>query len=537
MGAGVQCGFCAGRWSLFVLATLALSACGGGGGSSGSSGSGAMSMYSIGGTVSGLSATGLVLTDNGGDSLSVPSGATAFTFSTALTSGATYDVAVAAQPTNETCAVSSGSGTVTGTVTSVTVTCTVNAFTISGTVSGLNAAQLKLQDYSGGEILSVSPGSTTFMFTNAVSYGTNVQVTVTQQPSYQVCTAGASNFSGPITANITAETFVCAVATNVSVTTLAGSTTAGSTDGTGSAASFSGPAGVAVDSSGNVYVADSKNNEIRKITPAGVVTTLAGSTTAGSANGTGSAASFDLPVGVAVDSAGNVYVADTFNNEIRKITPTGVVTTLAGSTTAGDADGTGSAASFNGPEGVAVDASGNVYVADTGNNEIRKITPTGVVTTLAGSLTAGSNDGTGTAASFNGPTGIAVDSVGNLYVADHNNNEIREITPSGVVTTLAGSTTAGNSDGTGSSASFSQPQSVAVDGVGNVYVADSGNNEIRLVAPTGVVTTLAGSATAGSTNGPAGTASFDNPSGVAVDASDNLYVGDFNNNEIREITP
>ena len=181
------------------------------------------------------------------------------------------------------------------------------------------------------------------------------------------------------------------------------------------------PYGVAVDGAGNVYVADHGNDEIRKITPAGVVTTLAGAAgQAGSADGTGSAARFYDPAGVAVDSAGNVYVADAGNDEIRKITPAGVVTTLAGAAgQAGSADGTGSAARFYIPHGVAVDGAGNVYVADTENDEIRKITPAGVVTTLAGAAgSIGSADGPGSAARFFQPYGVAVDSAGNVYVAD-----------------------------------------------------------------------------------------------------------------------
>ena len=316
----------------------------------------------------------------------------------------------------------------------------------------------------------------------------------------------------------------------VMVTTLAGST-AGYADGTGTAAQFFHPSGVAVDSSGNVYVADSYNHKIRKITPQGVVTTLAGST-AGYADGTGTAAQFYDPYGLAVDSSGNVYVADLINHKIRKITPQGVVSTFAGST-AGYADGTGTAAQFNDPYGLAFDSSGNVYVADRDNHKIRKITPAGVVTTLAGS-TAGYADGTGTAAKFNYPSGVAVDSSGNVYVVDYFNQKIRKITPAGVVTTLAGST-AGYADGTGTAAQFYNPEGVAVDSSGNLYVSDRVNQKIRKITPQGVVTTLAGS-TAGYVDGPATTAKFSDPNGVAVDSIGNVYVGDSYNRKIRKIT-
>ena len=322
------------------------------------------------------------------------------------------------------------------------------------------------------------------------------------------------------------------------VSTLAGSGQSGSRDGTGRAASFENPCGVAVDSAGNVYVADTDNNEIRKITPAGEVSTLAGSGQSGSRDGTGRAASFENPCGVAVDSAGNVYVADTDNNEIRKITPAGVVTTLAGSGQYGSSDGSGSAASFENPFGVAVDSAGNLYVADTYNHEIRKITPAGVVTTLAGSGQYGSSDGSGSAASFEIPFGVAVDSAGNVYVGDTGNNEIRKITSTGAVSTLAGSANqAGSSDGDGSAASFNLPTGVAVDSAGNVYVADWGNNDIRKITPAGVVSTQAGSGLIGSSDGSGSAASFRNPFGVAVDSAGNVYVADTNNSEIREITP
>jgi uncharacterized repeat protein (TIGR02543 family) len=317
------------------------------------------------------------------------------------------------------------------------------------------------------------------------------------------------------------------------VGTLAGSGSSGYAEGTGTAAQFHWLEGVAVDSEGNVYVADDGNNRIRKITPDGVVTTLAGSGTSGYADGVGTAAHFRSPNGVAVDGEGNVYVADSSNYRIRKITPGGAVTTLAGSGDYGYADGTGTAAHFRYPKGVTVDSAGNVYVADTGNHRIRKITPGGVVTTLAGS-TRGSADGIGTAAQFNNPEGVAVDSEGNVYVADDGNNCIRKITPGGVVTTLAGSTQ-GSADGIGTAAQFNSPWGVAVDSEGYVYVADYANHRIRKITSGGVVTTLAGS-TQGSADGIGTAAQFNHPRSVAVDSAGNVYVTDWDNHRIRKIT-
>jgi sugar lactone lactonase YvrE len=202
------------------------------------------------------------------------------------------------------------------------------------------------------------------------------------------------------------------------------------------------------------------------------------------------------------------------------------VTTFAGSGSYGDTDGTGAAASFRFPHGVAIDAVGNVYVADRNNYKIRKITPMGEVSTLAGSGSLGNADGLGTAASFNYPTGIAIDATGNLYVADSENHKIRKITPAGVVSTLAGSGLPGNTNGTGTSASFKAPLGVTVDAAGNVYVADSQNHKIRKITPAGVVSTFAGSGGAGSTDGAGSVASFNLPAGVAVDASGNVFVAD-----------
>jgi sugar lactone lactonase YvrE len=269
-----------------------------------------------------------------------------------------------------------------------------------------------------------------------------------------------------------------------------------SVDGLGTTAQFCCPFDVAVDSAGNLYVADNHSHTIRKVTPGGVVTTLAGLAGSwGSADGTGSAARFYYCCGVTVDSAGNVYVADSLNNTIRKVTPSGGVTTLAGRAGEdGNTDGTGSAARFSHPRGVAVDAAGNVYVADCGNCTIRKVTPNGTVTTIAGlASNRSSADGVGTTARFYNPQGVALDSAGNLYVADTGNSTIRRLTRSGAVTTLAGlAQNDGNADGVGSAARFCCPRGVATDTAGNLYVADTSNDLIRKVTPNGMVTTLAG---------------------------------------------
>lgn len=373
------------------------------------------------------------------------------------------------------------------------------------------------------------------------SLASTVAVTATAtNPAYTVLSGGsAPTLSGlatstlaGITANATG-TITLAAGNGGVVTTLAGNGTAGYVDGTGTAAEFNGPGAAAVDSSGNLYVADYYDCTIRKISPTGVVTTLAGSGTAGYYDGTGAAAQFNTPRGIAVDSSGNVYVADYQNNRIRKISPAGAVTTLAGSGSTGSADGTGTAAQFSDPIGVAVDASGVVYVADTGSQKIRVISTAGVVTTLAGSGTAGFADGTGTAAQVNAPYGIAVDASGNVYVADDINNRIRKISSAGVVTTMAGSGTAGSADVAGTAAQFYYPTHLAVDTSGNVYVGDS--LRIRKVSPAGIVTTLAGSSTSGYADGTGAAAQFELPDGVAVSAAGIVYVADQDANRIRVI--
>lgn len=316
--------------------------------------------------------------------------------------------------------------------------------------------------------------------------------------------------------------------TTVTVSTLAGNSAAGQANGTGTNASFSSPQGTAVDAAGNVYVTDAFNHLIRKITPAGVTTTLAGTGTLGFAGGTSATAQFYSPQGIAVDATGNVYVSDQGNNAIYKITGT-TVTILAGDGTAGSSNGTGSAARFNSPQGLAVDATGNIYVADRGNNRIRKITPAGVVTTFAGTGATGFIDGDGvTVAIFNRPTGIAADAAGNLYVTDQGNVALRKITTAGLVSTLVGGNKIYND-------LLNTPAGVAVDATGNIYMTDQ-SGRIMIITSQNVLYKLAGKVdTSGFLDGPKTTALFSSPTGIAVDASKNIYVADQNNNRIRKL--
>ncbi|MES2389586.1 MAG: NHL repeat-containing protein, partial [Bacteroidota bacterium] len=344
-------------------------------------------------------------------------------------------------------------------------------------------------------------------------------------PSPVITASGPTTFCTGGSVMLTAS-----VSADATVSTLAGSTI-GYAEGTGAAAQFKHPAGVATDAAGNVYVADFDDHRIRKITPAGLVSTLAGSTR-GYADGTGAAAKFSGPRGVATDAAGNVYVGDMENQRIRKITPAGEVSTLAGSTY-GYAEGNGAAAQFANPDGVATDAAGNVYVADYENHRIRKITPAGAVSTLAGS-TEGYAEGTGAEAKFYYPSGVATDAAGNVYVTDAYNHRIRKITPAGLVSTLAGSTP-GYAEGAGAEAKFYYPFGLALDAAGNVYVADRLNHRICKITPSGLVSTLAGS-TYGYAEGTGAEAKFNHPYGLALDAAGNVYVADEHNYRIRKIT-
>ena len=329
------------------------------------------------------------------------------------------------------------------------------------------------------------------------------------------------------------------IGTDGLVTTLAGAAgSEGSTDGPGAQARFGFITSVAVDANSNVYVADAGNYTIRKVTPSGVVSTLAGSPgQSGSTDGQGAAARFSIPTGIAVDSTGNVYVADNGNYTVRKISPDGLVSTLAG--TAGQraiVNGIGADARFAWLIGITADPTGNIFVSDNGT--IRKITNSGVVSDFAGGG-SGAQDGTGLVATFAGPQGLGSDAAGNIYVADAGNCAIRKITPSALVTTLAGLPgIPGATNGPAGTSLLFDPRGLTVDSTGNVFVADYGNSAIRKITASGTVSTFAGGPlTRGSADGPADQAGFNEPMGIAMDASGNLFVADNRNQTIRKITP
>lgn len=318
---------------------------------------------------------------------------------------------------------------------------------------------------------------------------------------------------------------------NGTVTTFAGSITAGNANGTGTGATFNNPQGVAVDAAGNVYVADSFNNLIRKITPAGEVTTIGGDGTAGYQDGPAASSEFYAPQGLAVDAQGNVFVADYGNNVIRKITPDGTVSTFAGNTTAGYVDGVGSVVEFNNPAGICFDKQGNLIVADHNNNMIRRINPAGGVKLIAGTKTPGYinaavDSAKSVTASFRNPVGVAVDANNNIYVADIGNNAIRKITPAVVVTTVGGGP---------NQAVIGFPAGITIDAQGNFFISDESGRILELTAA-GVLYNLAGATNvAGFADGAGSAAQFNVPLGITVDAQGNVYIADSNNNSIRKL--
>ena len=350
-------------------------------------------------------------------------------------------------------------------------------------------------------------------------------------------TGVAVNAAGAIYVSDTSNNRIRVISASGTVTTIAGSGSSGMVNGQGTAAQFNAPRAITIDGSGNIFVVDYSNNRIRKITSSGTVSTLAGTGAFGAVNGAGTSATFRYPEGLAADASGSVFVADVTNNCIRKVTNTGDTTTFAGSATRGLENGQGGTmAMFNSPVAVAVTSSGITYLIDDFNSCIRKVTANGVVTTFAGNVATGYADGQGSAAYFNNPKGIALDAAGNIYIADTFNNRIRKVTPAGAVTTIAGDGTAGYLDGQGTAAKFNNPYGLTVDASGNIYVADTKNNRIRKITPGGTVTTVAGYLLSGFADGAANVARFKNPQGIAIDnATGILYVVDTSNNRIRKI--
>ena len=304
---------------------------------------------------------------------------------------------------------------------------------------------------------------------------------------------------------------------------------------------FSNPRGVTVDDKGNIYVADYSDSAVYKVTPQGQVSLVVGAEV--KPGGPGRKVEMATPTGVVVDKNGIIYVADADGGTVWKVPATGDVVGITGKPASPSADAkVDAAAVFNGATCVAADQDGNVYVGDTHGHAVRKISPAGVVTTLAGQPSAdgASVDGKGTDARFGGPRGIGVDSAGIVYVADEDFGTVRKITPAGMVTTLAGnaSATTGSKDGMGAEAIIAAPRGLAVDAKGNVYVACTDEGIIRKIAPNGIVTTLAGKAgETGATDGKGADARFSGPRGMAVDKAGNIYVADADNGVVRKITP
>jgi len=348
--------------------------------------------------------------------------------------------------------------------------------------------------------------------TATVTYGSSTQLTVIVPPN---ATSGTIS----VTANTLTTTSVSIFTVfDSQVSTFAGSGTSGLVNAVGTAAQFSAPKGITKDASGNFYVADNKS--VRKITPGGLVSTVATISNLSS-----------LLTGIALDAAGNIYVTDFGINIIWKISTSGVITNLAGGGLQGSEDGQGAAASFKYPSDLAVDGSGNVFVADLGNRKIRKITPGGLVSTFAGSDTASNYDGTGLGSYFMVPRGITIDGAGNLYVTDY--EKIRKITPGAVVTTIAGGSPGGFADGPVATAKFNNPKGIALDAAGNIFIGDK--TRIRKIGTDGFVITLAGNANYGFADGPGSIAEFDTAEGVVVDASGALFIADHLNLRIRKI--
>jgi hypothetical protein len=339
----------------------------------------------------------------------------------------------------------------------------------------------------------------------------------------------------------------CASLAAQTISTIAGTGSAGYSGdgGTATSAQLNGPFGIAVDNSGNVYIADRNNNRLRKIDAAGTITTIAGTGTAGY-NGDGglaTAAQLNALCGIAVDAAGNIYIADKGNSRIRKINSAGIITTIAGNSSAGYSGdgGLATSAQINNPRGVAIDAAANIYIADAGNHAVRRIDAGGVITTIAGTGTSGfsGDGGPAISAQLYGPYSVIPDMLGNIFIADVDNERIRKISPTGIISTVAGNGTAGYSGdgGPAIAAALYEPINIAADSFGSLYVADAWNARIRKISPSGTITTIAGNGTPGYSGdgGPAIAAQINNPYGITIKANA-LYISENANHRIRYVS-
>ena len=315
---------------------------------------------------------------------------------------------------------------------------------------------------------------------------------------------------------------------------------------TATGAGLNQPYGVVFDQSGNMYIASAGNNIVRKVTPAGVVSTYAGNGTSGYAGDGGPATSAELnyPIALAINASGDLFIADSSNNAVREVTPSGIISTVAGTGTSGYTGNGGPATSaeLSEPAGLLFDASGDLLIADSNNNVIRKVTPSGIISTIVGNHTSGytGDGGPATSAELAAPYGMAFDAAGNLFFADASNNVIRKVTPSGVISTVVGTGTAGyTGDGMSAlTAELHYPESVSFDTHGNMFIADTFNSAIREVSSLGVISTVSGNGTQGYSGdgGPASSATLHYPSYMALNSSGSLFIADTTNNVVREIT-
>jgi YD repeat-containing protein len=447
-----------------------------------------------------------------------------------------------------------GNGTLKGTagaLTSINPTTAVQGQTLTVTLQGINTHWIAGQTRAsfGGEIAVGGAAEGEFGNIQVLSSSSAVATLVVSPTAalaprtVRVTTPVAGFSEGAVEVLIDAFTVTANPAPGAgtaTVSTLAGSGVAGLTDGNSTQAQFRNPAGIAAGANDSLYIADAGNHSIRKIAADGTVTTIAGNGTAGFADGSATAARFNNPQGVAIDANGIVYVADTGNHRIRRIAADGAVTTLAGDGTAGLTNGQGAQARFNAPQGIAADNSGGLYVADTGNNVVRYISATGDVSTIAGDGTVGAGDAP---ARFNSPVGVAFDGTTLfVYLADSSNHRIRRLTQGGSVITIAGAGR-GFADGTATQARFADPSGIAIDGAGKLIVTEATNSLLRMVdvvkatsGAAGAVTTIAGTGERGLTNGAGNIARFNMPRGVVVMPSSAMIVADTGNNLLRKIT-